>query len=173
MKTTELRKLIREEVKKILTEAKAESYPFMSTLEQEKLYDRLATDLEKFISNIATKLEINPSNIRMICSRLGDEGESRNKGLVVQIKANDSKWKGIHGNNFIIQTINDEGVLIDTKEVEIKGSKNKELRDIWNKAIDLEMDDYVSQFNTKLASSLTPEEAKLIHQRTPVIITGK
>jgi hypothetical protein len=35
------------------------------------------------------------------------------------------------------------------------------------------MDDYVSQFNTKLASSLTPEEAKLIHQRTPVIITGK
>ena len=59
----------------------------------------------------------------MICSGLGDKGESRNKGLVVQIKANDSKWKGIHGNKLIIQTINDKGVLIDTREVEIKRSK--------------------------------------------------
>ena len=38
MKATEFRKLIREEVRKILTEAKSENYPFMQTLEQEKLY---------------------------------------------------------------------------------------------------------------------------------------
>ena len=78
----------------------------------------------------------------------------------------------------MLQTPNSEGVIITpglsgTGEVDIKGQKNEELRAIFNKAIDLNLDSYVADFNTKLAKSLKPEEIKLIAPNTPIIVTGK
>jgi|LakMenE01Jun11ns_1017448.scaffolds.fasta_scaffold9959390_2 hypothetical protein len=161
-----------------INEGQAEIYPFQAPSETQALYDKIATVLEKFINNIAVKLEIEPSNIRVSCDSLWDK-KYKNKGLVVQIKSSDNKWKKPWvGNNLIVQTQNGEGVKISpglngSGEIDIDGFKNKELRAIYDKASELNLDKYVADFNTKLANSLKPEEIELIAPNTPIVVTGK
>jgi hypothetical protein len=157
-----------------ITEGQAEKYPFQATPEEQALYDKIATVLEKFINNIASKLEIDPSNIRISCDNLWDDSQYRNKGLTVQIKSSDNTWKEPWiGNALIMQTSNREGVIILSRDINMNGFKNKELRTIFDKASDLNLDKYVADFNTKLVNSLKPEEIKLIAPNTPIIVTGK
>jgi hypothetical protein len=161
-----------------INEGQAEIYPFQALPEEQVLYDKIATVLEKFINNIAAKLEIEPSNIRVSCDSLYNK-QYKDKGLVVQIKSNDNKWeKPWVGNNLIIQTPNNEGITISpglngSGEININGSKNKELRVIFDKANDLDLDKYVADFNKKLSNSLKPEEIELIAPNTPIVVTGK
>jgi len=158
----------------LITEAKAEIYPYEATPEKQALYDKIATVLEKFINNIASKLEIKPSDIRISCDGLWDEGSYKNRGLVVQIKANDNTWeKPWAGNALIMQTPNKEGVTIMPGDINMDGFKNKELRTIFDKASNLDLSSYVADFNTKLTRSLKPEEIELIAPNTPIVVTGK
>jgi len=167
----------------LITEAKAEVYSYEATPEKQALYDKIATELEKLIKDIASKLKIKPSNIRISCDGLWDNGGYKNRGLVVQIKANNNTWeKPWKGNNKIIQTPNTEGILIhpgmsgngivDLK-LDIDNTYNKELETIYKKAREQNLGKYVSDFNVQLANSLTPQEIELIAPNTPVIITGK
>lgn len=162
-----------------ITEGQAEIYPFQATSEKQVLYDKIATVIEKFINNIASKLEINPSNIRVSCDSLWSDSKYKDKGLAVQIKSNNDKWNQPWiGNNLIMQTPNNEGIIIfpglsGSGDVKINGSKNKELRIIFDKVHDLNLPIYVADFNAKLSKSLKPEEIELIAPNTPVIVTGK
>jgi len=151
---------------------KAEMYPFQATQENIELYDKIATELNKFIIVIADKLKIPPSDIRISCDNLWDS-MYRNQGMAVQIKSNSNTWdKARPNNNQIMQTPNSEGVIISRSDYSIDGIRNKELRNLLNEAVELELDKVVADYNKYIASLVTPSEYKTIAANTPVIITG-
>jgi hypothetical protein len=167
----------------LITEAKAEVYSYEATPEKQALYDKIATELEKLIKDIASKLKIKPSNIRISCDGLWDKESYKNRGLVVQIKSSKNTWnKPWIGNNIIVQTPNNEGIIIHPGlsgkgvvdlDLDIDNTYNKELETIYKKAREQNLGKYVSDFNVQLANSLTPQEIKLIAPNTPIVITGK
>jgi hypothetical protein len=153
---------------------KADIYPFKAESEETALYDKIANELEGTISMFADKLGISKSNIRISLGGLWDK-KSKDKGMIVQIKADDAQWKkSWTGNALIMQTQNGEGVTVSSYYgTDIKGNKNPEVRTLYNKVLDLDLESLVSAENTKIANSLSPEELNMIAPNTPVIVTGK
>jgi hypothetical protein len=151
-------------------------YPVQASPEEIALYDKISTELEKIISIIANQLDISESNIRILLGYLWNK-KNKDKGMVVQIKADDAQWKKAWtGNTRIMQTQNGEGVVIAADPfagTQIDGNKNPKVRAIYNKALDLDLESLVASENTKIANSLSPEEVELIAPNTPVIVTGK
>jgi len=152
----------------------ADKYPFQASKEKIALYDKIANELEKTVSMIANKLGTSESNIRISLDRLWDK-ESKDRGMIVQIKADDAQWKEAWtGNALIMQTQNGEGVIVSTYyKTYINGDKNPEVKAIYNKVLDLDLKNLVTSENAKIANSLSPEEIELIAPNTPVIVTGK
>ena len=152
----------------------ADKYPFQAKPEEIALYDKIANELEKTVSMIANKLGTSESNIRISLDSLWDE-KNKDKGMIVQIKADDAQWKEAWtGNALIMQTQNGEGVTVSPYHgTDINGNKNPEVRALYNKALDLDLESLIASENAKIANSLSPEELKLIAPNTPVIVTGK
>jgi hypothetical protein len=154
----------------------AEIYPFQASDNKKLLYDKIATALNDLISDVTDMLDISSSNVRISCDGLWSD-DKNDRGLVVQIKSNNNTWKKPWpGNNYIIQTLSGEGVTIKAHSfdsIDIDGFRDKELRGIFDKACELELDKHVAEFNKKLAKSLTSSELKLIAPNTPIIITGE
>jgi hypothetical protein len=154
----------------------AEMYPFQASDNVKMLYDKIATALDEVIHSISEKLNIEQSNIRISLDSLWDKS-CRSSGLAVQIKAKNNEWeKPWNGNNFIIQTPNSEGVLINSSSftnIDIKGFRNFELRAIYDNAHDLGLDKYVKDFIINLVNSLSLDELKLIAPNTPILVTGE
>ena len=158
----------------------SDTYPFQADSETIALYDRIANELEGTISMVASKLEIPKSDIRISLDYLYDDLEdnkSKKKGMFIQVKADDAKWdKAWTGNPLIMQTTNDEGVVIPSNPffgVSIKGNKNPKVRAIYNKALDLDLETLAASENAKIADLVSPEEMKLIAPNTPIVVTGK
>jgi len=153
-----------------------EKYPFQASPEKKALYDKIANELEGTISMVANKLDVPESDIRISLDNLWDE-KNKNKGMKVQVKADDTEWKEAWtGNALIMQTANGEGVVISADDfhgTKIDGNKNPKVRAIYNKVLDLDLEGLVAAENAKIADSLTPEEIKMIAPNTPVIVTGK
>lgn len=176
--TTMKKQILSEEFKRmqklagIIIEG-ADLYPVASDPETKSLYDKIANELEKTVSMVASKLGISESNIRISLDGLWNE-KSRDKGMIVQIKSDDTKWKEAWtGNALIMQTQNGEGVTVSPYYgTDIKGNKAPEVRAIYNKALDLDLESLLSDENTKIANSLSPEELKMIAPNTPIIVTG-
>jgi len=152
----------------------ANKYPFQASPEEIALYDKIANELEKTVSMIANELGTSESNIRISLDNLWNE-KSRDRGMIVQIKADDAQWKEAWtGNALIMQTQNGEGVTVSSYHgTDINGNKNPEVRAIYNKALDSDLENLVASENTKIANSLSPEELNMIAPNTPVIVTGK
>jgi hypothetical protein len=97
--------------------------------------------------------------------------------MKVQVKVDDTEWKKAWtGNALIMQTVNGEGVVISADDfhgVDIEGNKNPKVRAIYNKVLDLDLQNLIAAENAKIADSLTPEELSLIAPNTPILITGK
>jgi len=123
---------------------------------------------------IANELGTSESNIRISLDNLWNE-KSRDRGMIVQIKADDTQWKEAWtGNALIMQTQNGEGVTVSSYHgTDINGNKNPEVRAIYNKALDSDLENLVASENAKIANSLSPEELNMIAPNTPVIVTGK
>lgn len=158
----------------------SDTYPFQADSETISLYDKIANELEGTISMVASKLEIPKSDIRICLDYLYDDLEdnkSKKKGMFIQVKADDAKWdKAWTGNPLIMQTTNDEGVVIPSNPffgVSIKGNKNPKVRAIYNKALDLDLEILAASENAKIADLVSPEEMKLIAPNTPIVVTGK
>jgi len=151
----------------------ADLYPVASDPETKSLYDEIANELEGTISMVANKLGIPKSDIRISLDSLWDE-KYKNKGMIVQVKADDTEWKKAWtGNALIMQTVNGEGVTISSYHgTDVNGNKNPKVRTIYNKALDLDLESLLSDENTKIANSLSPEELKMIAPNTPIIVTG-
>ena len=152
----------------------ADTYPIQASPEKIALYDKIANELEKTVSMVANTLDTSESNIRISLDSLWDE-KYKNKGMVVQIKADDAQWKKAWtGNALIMQTQNSEGVTVSSYlGTDIDGNKNPKVRAIYNKSLDLDLESLVASENAKIANSLSPEELELIAPNTPVIVTGK
>jgi hypothetical protein len=154
----------------------ADTYPFQASPEKIALYNKIANELEGTISMIANKLDIPKSDIRISLDSLWNE-EYKNKGMKVQVKADDTEWKEAWtGNALIMQTVNGEGVVISANDflgTKIDGNKNPQVRAIHNKALELDLQSLVAAENAKITNSLTPEELSLIAPNTPVLVTGK
>ena len=173
----DLRKFITEGT---LLKETPETYPSQASPERKALYDKIANKLEGTISMVASKLEIPKSDIRISLDYLYDDLEdnkSKKKGMFIQVKADDAKWdKAWTGNPLIMQTTNDEGVVIPSNPffgVSIKGNKNPKVRAIYNKALDLDLETLAASENAKIADLVSPEEMKLIAPNTPIVVTGK
>lgn len=149
-------------------------YPYQASPEKIALYDKIANELEKTVSMIANQLGTSESNIRISLDSLWSE-KNKDRGMVVQIKADDAQWKKAWiGNALILQTQNGEGVTVSPYHgTDIGGNKNPEVRAIYNKALDSDLESLVASENAKIANSLSPEELELIAPNTPVIVTGK
>jgi hypothetical protein len=97
--------------------------------------------------------------------------------MFIQVKTDDAKWdEAWTGNPLIMQTTNDEGIVIPSNPffgVSIKGNKNPKVRAIYNKALDLDLEALAASENTKIADLVSPEEMKLIAPNTPIVVTGK
>jgi hypothetical protein len=169
----DLRKFITEGT---LLKETSETYPFQASPEKKALYDKIANELEGTISMVANKLGVPKSDIRISLDSLWDE-KYKNKGMKVQVKVDDTEWKKAWtGNALIMQTVNGEGVVISADDfhgVDIEGNKNPKVRVIYNKVLDLDLQNLIAAENAKIADSLTPEELSLIAPNTPILITGK
>jgi hypothetical protein len=167
----DLRKFITEGT---LLKETSETYPFQASPEKKALYDKIANELEGTISMVANKLGVPKSDIRISLDSLWDE-KYKNKGMIVQVKADDTEWKEAWtGNALIMQTVNGEGVTISSYHgIDTNGNKNPKVRTIYNKALDLDLESLAAAENAKIANSLTPKEIELIAPNTPVIVTGK
>jgi hypothetical protein len=158
----------------------SDTYPFKATPEVIALYDKIANELEGTISMVANKLEIPESDIRICLDYLYDDlqgNKAKKRGMFIQVKTDDAKWdEAWTGNPLIMQTTNDEGIIIPSNPffgVNIKGNKNPKVRAIYNKALDLDLEALAASENTKIADLVSPEEMKLIAPNTPIIVTGK
>jgi hypothetical protein len=158
----------------------SDTYPFQADPETIALYDRIASKLEGTISMVASKLEIPKSDIRISLDYLYDDLEdnkSKKKGMFIQVKTDDATWdEAWTGNPLIMQTTNDEGIVIPSNPffgVNIKGNKNPKVRAIYNKALDLDLESLAASENAKIADLVSPEEMKLIAPNTPIVVTGK
>jgi hypothetical protein len=169
------------DLKKFITEGTllketSETYPYQASPEKKALYDKIANELEGIISMVANELGVPKSDIRISLDSLWDD-KNKNKGMVVQVKTDDTEWeKAWTGNNLIIQTANGEGVTISAADflgTKIKGNKNPKVRAIYNKALDLDLQSLVAAENARIADSLTPEKIQMIAPNTPVVVTGK
>jgi hypothetical protein len=158
----------------------SDTYPFQADPETIALYDKIASKLEGTISMVASKLEIPESDIRISLNYLWDDlqgNKNKKKGMFIQVKTDDAKWdKAWTGNALIMQTTNDEGIVIPSDPffgVYIKGNKNPKVRAIYNKALDLDLESLAASENAKIADLVSPEEMKLIAPNTPIVVTGK
>jgi hypothetical protein len=158
----------------------SDTYPFQADSETIALYDKIASKLEGTISMVASKLEIPKSDIRISLDYLYDDLEdnkSKKKGMFIQVKTDDATWdEAWTGNPLIMQTTNDEGIVIPSNPffgVNIKGNKNPKVRAIYNKALDLDLESLAASENAKIADLVSPEEMKLIAPNTPIVVTGK
>ena len=158
----------------------SDTYPFQADSETIALYDKIASKLEGTISMVASKLEIPESDIRISLNYLWDDlqgNKNKKKGMFIQVKTDDAKWdKAWTGNALIMQTTNDEGIVIPSDPffgVYIKGNKNPKVRAIYNKALDLDLESLAASENAKIADLVSPEEMKLIAPNTPIVVTGK
>jgi len=158
----------------------SDTYPFQADPEKISLYDRIASKLEGTISMVASKLEIPESDIRISLDYLWDDlqgNKNKKKGMFIQVKTDDAKWdKAWTGNALIMQTTNDEGIVIPSDPffgVNIKGNKNPKVRAIYNKALDLDLESLAASENAKIADLVSSEEMKLIAPNTPIVVTGK
>ena len=143
------------------------------------MYDKIANELEKTISMIANKLGTSESNIRISLDYLWDDlkgNKAKKKGMSIQVKTDDAQWKEAWtGNALIMQTQNGEGIVIPSNPffgIKVEGQKNPKVRSLFNKALDLDLEDLAASENARIADSLSPEEIKLIAPNTPVIVTG-
>ena len=155
-------------------------YPFQASPEKKALYDKIASELEKTVSMVASELEIPKSDIRISLDYLWDDGEgnkNKKKGMFIQVKTDDTQWKEAWiGNALIMQTQNGEGIVIPSNPffgIEIKGQKNPKVRSLFNKALDLDLEDLAASENVRIADLVSDEEMKIIAPNTPVIVTGK
>jgi len=155
-------------------------YPFQASPEKKALYDKIANELEKTVSMVASELEIPKSDIRISLDYLYDDGEGnkyKKKGMFIQVKADDAQWdKAWTGNPYIIQTQNDEGIVIPSNPfygINVEGQKNPKVRSLFNKALDLDLEDLAASENARIADLVSDEEMKMIAPNTPVIVTGK
>lgn len=160
-----------------MNKIKSQTYPFRSSPEKIELYDKIASELEKTLNSLSEVLNIPKSEFRLSLDQLWDD-YSRDKGLSVQIKSSDTSWKEAWtGNNYILQSLSGEGVLIGNRrfddKVQIDGNRNIKVREIFNKVLDNEnIEQFVSEENTRIANLLTEEELSLIAPNTPIVITG-
>ena len=157
----------------------ANKYPFQASPEKIALYDKIANELEKTVSMIANKLGTSESNIRISLDNLWDDlkdNKAKKKGMFIQVKTDDAQWKEAWtGNALIMQTQNGEGIVIPSNPffgIKVEGQKNPKVRSLFNKALDLDLEDLAASENARIADSLSPEEVKLIAPNTPVIVTG-
>ncbi len=157
----------------------ADKYPYQASPEKIALYDKIANELEKTISMIANKLGTSESNIRISLDYLWDDlkgNKAKKKGMSIQVKTDDAQWKEAWtGNALIMQTQNGEGIVIPSNPffgIKVEGQKNPKVRSLFNKALDLDLEDLAASENARIADSLSPEEIKLIAPNTPVIVTG-
>ena len=150
-------------------------YPWKPSKNVVEVYDKIATKLHTIITEVANKLNIESSDIRASLDGLWCKDDKKG-GLAIQIKSKDNTWdKPWAGNNLIIQTPNNEGVVITTSkftDIDLKGIKNKELRTIFDNACELNLDEYITNLNNNLVDTLTPSDIRAIAPNTPVIITG-
>jgi hypothetical protein len=158
----------------------ADIYPYRKTPEEVTLYDKIANELEGTISMVANKLGVPKSDIRISLDYLWDDMEvnkNKKKGMFVQVKADDAEWgKAWAGNALLIQTTNKEGIVIPSNPfygISINGQKNPKVRSLYNKALDLDLEDLVASENARIADLVSDEEMKIIAPNTPVVITGK
>jgi len=152
----------------------SDTYPFQATPEEIALYDKIAGKLEGTISMVANKLGVPKSDIRISLDNLWNK-KNKNRGMIIQVKADDTEWKEAWtGNALIMQTVNGEGVTISTYHgVDINGNKNPKVRAIYNKALDLDLETLAASENAKIADLVSPEKMELIAPNTPIIVTGK
>jgi hypothetical protein len=156
---------------------KAEVYPFQASEEKKELYDNLATKLYALINDISKKLNISRSNIRISCDYLYKPNPNNTFGLVVQIKTNNDSWKEPWaGNNYIMQSLSEDGIIIGDSRIEQNDRDDnsfEEINNLYLQARRLNLRQLVKDFNTKIKESLTDEEISSIAPNTPIIITGK
>ena len=152
----------------------ADKYPFQASPEKIALYDKIANELEKTVSMVANKLGTSESNIRISLDNLWSK-KNRDQGMIVQIKADDTQWKEAWvGNALIMQTQNGEGVTVSHYYgTDINGENNPEVKSIFDKVIDSNLESLVASENAKIVNSLSPEEFDMIAPNTPVIVTGE
>ena len=99
-------------------------YPWKPSKNVVEVYDKIATKLHTIITEVANKLNIESSDIRASLDGLWCKDDKKG-GLAIQIKSKDNTWdKPWAGNNLIIQTPNNEGVVITTNkftDIDLKG----------------------------------------------------
>jgi hypothetical protein len=154
----------------------SEIYPWQPSKKTVEVYNNIATKLHIIILEVANKLNINPSDVRASLDGIWYK-KDKHKGLAIQIKSKDNTWeKPWGGNNLIIQTPNNEGVVIKTNDfnsINLDGIKNKELRVIFDNACELNLDKHITNLNNELVNSLTPSDIRAVAPNTPIIVTGK
>lgn len=164
-----------------MNKIKSQTYPFRPSPEQVKLYDKIASELGKTINVLSEILSIPKSEFRLSLDGLWDgysRDNKRDKGLTVQIKPSDTSWKEAWtGNNYILQSLSGEGVLISNgrfgDNVRIDGNRNIKVREIFNRVLDNgDIEQIVSEENTRIVNLLTEEELSLIAPNTPIVVTG-
>lgn len=170
---------------------KAEVYPFFYEKETNpekikrklkliQLYDDVAREfLKPLINTIAQQLEISPKDIRASFDGLfRKDGEN----LSIQIKLPDNTWKKPWtGNNIIMQTENNEGIVINSKHgirVEYNKQPGATLPEVQDAYDDLYMlikkEKILNLINTKLSQFMAGfRDYDLIAPNTPILYTGK
>lgn len=171
---------------------KADVYPFYYDKEtrpeeikihQERveLYDDIAREfLKPLIDTISQQLEISPKDIRASFDGLYGYGASPN--LSIQIKLPNDKWKKPWtGNNLIMQTESEEGIVINSK-LGIKVTYDKQegatLPEVQDAYDDLYMiikkEKILNLINIKITQFIAGFKYQdLIAPNTPVLYTGK
>jgi len=170
---------------------KAEVYPFFYEKETNpekikrkpkliQLYDDVAREfLKPLINTIAQQLEISPKDIRASFDGLFRKDE---ENLSIQIKLPGNTWKKPWtGNNIIMQTENNEGIVINSKygiRVEYNKQPGATLPEVQDAYDDLYMlikkEKILNLINTKLSQFMAGfRDYDLIAPNTPVLYTGK
>lgn len=144
-----------------------------------ELYDDIAREfLKPLIDTISQQLEISPKDIR--ASFAGLYGDSPN--LSIQIKLPNDRWKRPWtGNNLIMQTESEEGIIINNRfgiEIEYdkqEGATLPEVQDAYDDLyIMIRKEKILNIIKIKLTQFMAGfRDQDIIAPNTPVLYTGK
>jgi hypothetical protein len=145
-----------------------------------QLYDDVAREfLKPLINTIAQQLEISPKDIRTSFDGLWKENSS---DLSIQIKLSSNTWKKPWtGNNIIMQTENNEGIVINNRSgirVTYDKQPGATLPEVQDAYDDLYMSIKKEKIQNLINTKLSQFEASfrnydLIAPNTPILYTGK
>lgn len=171
---------------------KAEEYPFFYEKETNpekikhklkviQLYNDITREfLKPLINTIAQQLEISPKDIR--ASFDGIWKKDNEPSLSIQIKLPDNKWKKPWtGNNLIMQTENNEGIVINTYHgIQVNydkkpGATLPEVEEMYDDLyLKIKKEKILNLINTKLSQFIAGfRDYDLIAPNTPILYTGK